>query len=164
MLTQSRVGLSLLKNFQLSLIRQQHQHASDKFAYDGNPLETKTKLRRHVPNISYPDFEKQECIKWADWMMLRDVKKRYIHADYWQYRLNMKTIARNRALPSLVREIAWEERQATPRKSSLNHLTNRCALSSRSRGKFSRYRLSRILWRDCADHGMLSGYIRAKWG
>lgn len=153
-------------SMQRIIVRQQHQQQKphEGFAYRGNPYETKLNLKREIADISYPNFEEVECLKWSDWRMLRDVKRRYIHADYWQKRVNLKNLAKNRALPSLVRDIAWEDRMATPRNSSLNHLTNRCVLTSRARGKFPRYRISRLIFRDCADHGQLSGYIRAKWG
>ena len=130
----------------------------------GNPYETKIPRRRQVENISMPNFEKIECLKWANWMMLRDVKRRHLNAKYWQYRLNMHSLAYCRTLPSVIRDIALEERNSTPRDASVNHLNNRCSLTSRGRGKFWRYRLSRIVWRDLADHGLLSGPIRAKWG
>lgn len=111
-----------------------------------------------------PNFETVECLKWTNWRMLRDVKKRHKNSEYWQYRLDLKNISKCRTLPNVVRDIAWEERLSTPRASSVNQLMNRCAITSRARGKFYRYRLSRIVWRDLADHGLLSGVIRAKWG
>lgn len=138
--------------------------ARHKFAYEGNPFETKINMKRQVKDPSYPNFNEQECLKWSNWRMLRDVKRRYISADYWQERNNMKSIAKCRTLPSVVRDMAKEDHSSVPRDAQINRLINRCALSSRARGKFIRYRLSRIIWRDMADHGMLSGYIRAKWG
>jgi len=145
-------------------LRYQHDRPQEGFAYQGNPHETKLRLKREIPNIGIPDFEKVESLKWSDWAMLKDIKRRHIHADYWQHRTNLKNLGKNSVLPSIVRDLAWEERMATPRASSKSQLRNRCALSSRSRGKFPRYRLSRIIFRDCADHGLLGGYIRAKWG
>lgn len=132
--------------------------------YTGDPFETRITLKRKVSDISVPNFEEQECIKWTDWMMLRDVKRRHIQADYWQYRVNLKCLAKNKILPNLVRDMAWEERMSLPQATSKNYITNRCAITSRSRGKFPRYRLSRIIFRECADHGLLSGFMRAKWG
>lgn len=130
----------------------------------GSPYETKVKRRRQVKDLSIPKFEEVECLKWATWWMLRDVKRRHYYEKYWQCRTNLQNIRRNRTLPNLVREIATEERLLTPRYSSVSHIINRCAVSGRTRGKFRRYRLSRMIWRDMADHGLLSGFIRAKWG
>lgn len=113
---------------------------------------------------SIPDFEKVECLKWTNWKMRRDVKRRHINANYWQFRNNMHSLANNRTLPTIVRDIALEERNATPRDASITHLNNRCALSSKPRGIFHKFRLSRIVWRDLADSAQISGAIRAKWG
>lgn len=130
----------------------------------GSPYDTKVKRRREVSDISIPKFDGVECLKWPSWMVLRDIKRRHNYEKYWQCRLNLQNLRRNRSLPNLVREIATEERLLTPRSSGYNYITNRCAITGRTRGKFIRYRLSRIVWRDLADHGLLSGIIRAKWG
>lgn len=130
----------------------------------GNPFATVVRRRREIQNPSVPDFEKQECLKWTNWRMLREVKRRHIVSEYSQYRLNMHSLANCRTLPSVIRDIALDERNSCPRDASINRLINRCSITSRPRGKWARYRLSRIVWRDLADHGLLSGSIRAKWG
>lgn len=130
----------------------------------GNPYETRIRRRREVNDVSMPNFEKVECLKWTKWGMLRDVKWRHLNSKYWQYRLNMKSLVSNRTIPSVMKDIALEERNSTPHGASINHIHNRCAISARTRGIFHAYRLSRIIWRDQADHAMLSGPIRAKWG
>lgn len=130
----------------------------------GDPYTTEIKLRRKVDNISYPKFGEVESLKWAKWQMLKDVKRRIINGQYWQYRLNLKCLSESMTLPNVVRQIAAEERLATPRDSSVNRIVNRCALTARPRGRYGRYRMSRIVWRDQADHGMISGSIRARWG
>lgn len=130
----------------------------------GNPYETIIRRRREVKNLSMPDFEKVECLKWANHRMTRDVKRRIMNSQYWQYRLNMHNLAYSTTLPSVVRDIALEERNSCPRDASRNRTVNRCSLTSRARGKYLRFRLSRMVWRDLADHGLISGAIRAKWG
>ena len=129
-----------------------------------NPYETQISRRREVEDISIPKTDGVECLKWTNWRMRRDVLRRHMNARYWQYRNDLMSIANCRTLPSVIRDIATEERNSTPRDASVNHLRNRCALTSRNRGKLYKYRLSRIVWRDLADHGMISGAIRAKWG
>lgn len=130
----------------------------------GNPYATTLKRRREIKDPSIPNFEEIECLKWTNWRMLREVKRRHIVAKYAQYRMNMHSLANCKTLPSVIRNIALEERNSTPRDASINHLINRCSVTSRARGKLIKYRLSRIIWRDQADHGLLSGVIRAKWG
>lgn len=135
-----------------------------KLAGTGNPYVTCITRRREVKDPSIPNFEYQEGLRWTNWRMHREVKRRHIVADYAQYRMNMHSLANCRTLPSVIRDVALEERNSTPRDASINHLVNRCSITSRARGKWPRYRLSRIIWRDLADHGLLSGSIRAKWG
>lgn len=131
----------------------------------GNPYATEIKRKRIVEDPSLPDFDNpMPPLKWANWMMLRDVKRRHLVSRYWQYRMNLLNISHSQTLPNIIRETATTDRNSTPRQSSIAHYTNRCSLTSRARGKFDRYRLSRIVWRDLADHGMLSSAIRAKWG
>lgn len=137
---------------------------STHISYTGNPYETKITRRRKIDDPSMPNFEHVECLKWTNWKMLRDVKRRHQNGRYWQYRTDMKNIAYCQSLPNVVRDIALEERNSTPRDASVVRLNNRCSLTSRPRGKFALYRLSRIVWRDITDHGLMSGIIRAKWG
>lgn len=135
-----------------------------RLAGTGDPYETKVRRRRHIEDPSMPNFKEVECLKWVNWRMLRDVKRRHINSQYWQYRNCTHGLVKCRTLPSVIRDVALEERNSCPREASDNYLINRCALTSRARGKLRRYRLSRIVWRDLADHGLLSGAIRAKWG
>lgn len=130
----------------------------------GNPYETSIRRKREVRDPSYPKFDEVECLKWADWRMLRDVKRRHINSQYWQSRINLKNLSHTRSLPNVIQDIAREEREALPRYSSICLLKNRCSITSRARGKLLHWRLSRIVWRDMADHGLISGAIRAKWG
>lgn len=50
-----------------------------------------------------------------------------------------------------------------PRQTALRQLTPRCVLTSRGRGVVYRWRLSRIMFRELADHNKLSGVQRAIW-
>lgn len=148
----------LLKNF----VRFETNHM--RIAGTGNPYETNIRRRRHVPDINIPNFEKQECLKWAKWTMFRDAGRRVCNSKYWQYRMNLQNISSSRTLPTAIRDLALEERLATPRRSSVNKVANRCALTSRFSGINHQFRLSRNVWRDQADHGLIAGYNRAMWG
>ncbi|KAG8034623.1 hypothetical protein G9C98_007699 [Cotesia typhae] len=50
-----------------------------------------------------------------------------------------------------------------PRVSSRSQLTGRCAVTSRSRGNLSRWRLSRFIFRHMADYNKIAGLQRAMW-
>lgn len=129
----------------------------------GDPHSTQIRRRRQVRDPNIPDFSKQECLKWANWKMLRDVKRRINHAAYYQEWVNLKNLG-TMSMPAIVRDLAREERVTLPRACTVKGITNRCAITSRARGKWIKFRLSRIVWRDLADHAMISGAIRAKWG
>lgn len=64
---------------------------------------------------------------------------------------------------SLSQEVADKEIAALPRDSCPVRIRNRCVLTSRPRGVKRRWRLSRIVFRDLADHNQMSGILRARW-
>ncbi|XP_067640626.1 small ribosomal subunit protein uS14m [Eurosta solidaginis] len=101
--------------------------------------------------------------KYADWRMIRDVKRRKCVKEYAAERLRVNALRKNDILPPELRELADAEIAAFPRDSCLVRVRERCALTSRSRGIVHRWRLSRIVWRHLADYNKLSGVQRAMW-
>nr|ACH56945.1 mitochondrial 28S ribosomal protein S14 [Simulium vittatum] len=101
--------------------------------------------------------------KWADWRMIKDVKRRRCVAEHAKDRLRVNSLRKNDILPIEIREIADAEIAAFPRDSSLVRVRERCALTSRPRGNVFRWRVSRIVWRHLADYNKLSGVQRAMW-
>lgn len=137
---------------------------SNQVHVSGDPFATCVSRKRVVDNPNMPVFDRMQNLRWAKWSMLRDVKRRIISSDYWQERLNLRNIEKAKTLPSIVREMAAEERNSHPQTARWTGHTNRCSITARSRGKVKQYRLSRMFWRDMADHGRISGAIRSKWG
>jgi small subunit ribosomal protein S14 len=101
--------------------------------------------------------------KWADWRMIKDQKKRMCIKEKGIDRLRVNTLRKNDVLPAELREIADKEIAALPRDSSIVRIKYRCAFTSRPRGVYMKYRLSRIVWRSLADYNKLSGVQRAMW-
>ncbi|KAI9581662.1 28S ribosomal protein S14, mitochondrial-like [Glossina fuscipes] len=101
--------------------------------------------------------------KYADWRMIRDVKRRKCVKEHAVERLRVKALRKNDILHAELREVADAEIAAFPRDSCLVRVRERCALTSRSRGVVHKYRLSRIVWRHLADYNKLSGVQRAMW-
>ncbi|EDW66105.1 28S ribosomal protein S14, mitochondrial [Drosophila novamexicana] len=101
--------------------------------------------------------------KYADWRMIRDVKRRKCVSEHAKERLRVNSLRKNDILPIELREVADAEIAAFPRDSSLVRVRERCALTSRPRGVVHKYRLSRIVWRHLADYNKLSGVQRAMW-
>ncbi|VDP08922.1 unnamed protein product [Soboliphyme baturini] len=99
---------------------------------------------------------------WANFGMLRDWRRRNRAKDEAPTRLRLKALCYSHILPTAFRvslSIVWE--------SSAKHskfLKNMCQYTGRRRGKVTRYRMSRLVFREKADHGKVSGVIRAKWG
>ncbi|CDW51846.1 Ribosomal S14 domain containing protein [Trichuris trichiura] len=105
----------------------------------------------------------QRHTSWAKWGMLRDWRRRKLVAQYSDLRTRMKAIAKNDVLPTAIKKEMEKELNSLPRHSDPNYLKNTCQMTGRRRGNVTRYRLSRFIFRDMADHGKLSGVIRAKW-
>ncbi|KAI4466313.1 30s ribosomal protein s14 [Holotrichia oblita] len=101
--------------------------------------------------------------KWVDHRMIRDVKRRQITTEYAPMRLRVNALRRNDILPQEIQEIATNEINAFPRDSTLMRCKKRCVVTSRPRGVVYRWRLSRIVFRDLADHNQLAGVQRAMW-
>lgn len=95
--------------------------------------------------------------------MIKDVRKRKCIETRGIERLRVNSLRKNDILPIELREIADVEIAAQPRDSSITRIVNRCVLTSRPRGVVNRWRLSRIVFRDLADHNLISGVQRAMW-
>lgn len=101
--------------------------------------------------------------KYADWRMIKDVRKRKCVEEHGVDRLRVNSLRKNDILPIELREMADLEIAAQPRDSSIVRIRRRCALTSRPRGVVHRWRLSRIVFRHLADYNKLSSVQRAMW-
>ncbi|XP_018332742.1 uncharacterized protein LOC108742180 isoform X3 [Agrilus planipennis] len=117
----------------------------------------------YIPNkVDIPKFQ-QERTKYVGARMIRDVKRRNIVKEYAPTRLRINSLRKNDILPAELQCIADEEIGNLPRDSAVLRLQGRCVVTSRPRGVAHRWRLSRIVFRDLADHNKLSGIQRAMW-
>ncbi|KDR17160.1 28S ribosomal protein S14, mitochondrial isoform X1 [Zootermopsis nevadensis] len=101
--------------------------------------------------------------KYADWQMIRDVKRRKTLKEFGAERMRINSLRKNDILPVELREIADQEVAALPRDSNYIRVRHRCAITSRPRGVVFKWRLSRIVWRHLADYNKLAGVQRAMW-
>lgn len=101
--------------------------------------------------------------KWANWHMIKDNKRRLIVKNEAVERIRINTIRKNDILPAELREIADHEVAKLPRDSNWIRIRFRCAVTSRPRGVYMKYHLSRIVWRHLADYNKLAGVQRAMW-
>ncbi|XP_054156677.1 28S ribosomal protein S14, mitochondrial-like [Oppia nitens] len=130
----------------------------------GSVYDTKISRKRQVTDPSVPSFERQTTLKWQDWRMLRDLRRRYIFSRFFPTRTILYTIRKSKLMPSNIRESAFEQECCLPRDSNIKHLNNRCIISSRSRGNLKQYKITRHQWRLLADYNKLSGVGKASWG
>jgi len=71
----------------------------------GSTYETKIKRKREIVDPNKPNFEKGEPLRWTDWRMLRDVRRRYIFARYHPMKNCLYCIRKNKLLPTAIRVI-----------------------------------------------------------
>jgi small subunit ribosomal protein S14 len=57
----------------------------------------------------------------------------------------------------------WEELQKLPKNSSSVRLHNRCKLTGRPRGYMRQFGVSRVLFREMANKGLIPGVTKASW-
>ena len=93
----------------------------------------------------------------------RDQKKRQRVQAYELLRLQLLSLMHNQNLPVSLR--FWTSRMYARlgRQASPTQIRNRCVLSGRGRGVYKQFRLSRILFREYADQGLLPGVHKSSW-
>lgn len=104
-------------------------------------------------------------LKWTDWRMLKDVRRRHIFTHYHPLRENLRLVQKGYLLPLELANSAHRSLAVDlPKYSSISWVRMRCCVSSRGRGKLYYYRLSRFVFRHLADYNKLSGVQRSMWG
>ena len=78
-------------------------------------------------------------------------------------RANLKKQLLNKEIPFEDRIKLQIKLDALPRNSSRIRYRNRCFLSGRPRGVYSKFNLSRIAIRDMAGKGQIPGLTKASW-
>ena len=93
----------------------------------------------------------------------RDLKRRETVEKFAVKRAELKAIISNVKLSEDDRALARQKLQALPRNSSPVRLRNRCALTGRPRGVFSKFGLGRIKLREYVMRGEVPGVVKASW-
>jgi len=84
-------------------------------------------------------------------MKARERKREKLVARYADKRAQLKAEGR------------WDELQKLPKNSSKVRLHNRCKLTGRPRGYMRQFGISRVLFREMADKGLIPGVSKASW-
>ncbi len=93
----------------------------------------------------------------------RDLKRRAVVKKFAAKRAELMAIATNVSVSEEERFAARQKLQALPRDSSPVRLRNRCALTGRPRGTFSKFGLGRTKLREYAMRGEIPGVVKASW-
>lgn len=93
----------------------------------------------------------------------RDLKRRVTVEKFAAKRAELKAIIDNSKLSEDERSIARQKLQSLPRNSSPVRLRNRCSLTGRPRGVFSKFGLGRIKLREYVMRGEVPGVVKASW-
>ena len=93
----------------------------------------------------------------------RDLKRRDTVKKFAAKRAELLAIVGNMKLSEEERYAARQKLQALPRNASPVRLRNRCALTGRPRGVFSKFGLGRTKLREFAMRGEIPGVIKASW-
>lgn len=78
-------------------------------------------------------------------------------------RETLRKISVDIKLPLEERMAARQKLAELPRNSSATRLRNRCLLTGRPRGNYRKFKLSRLMFRDLASKGEISGVRKASW-
>ncbi|HRB96417.1 MAG TPA: 30S ribosomal protein S14 [Nitrosomonas sp.] len=93
----------------------------------------------------------------------RNIKRLKLVHKYAEKRSNLNNIMNDLTLTEDERHIARIKLQKLPRDSSPVRLRNRCSLTGRPRGVYSKFGLGRSKLRDIAMSGKIPGIIKASW-
>ncbi|MDE2117215.1 MAG: 30S ribosomal protein S14 [Betaproteobacteria bacterium] len=93
----------------------------------------------------------------------REQKRRDTVKKFAAKRAALQAIITNVKLSEEERYAARQKLQALPRDASPVRLRNRCALTGRPRGVFSKFGLGRTKLREFAMRGEIPGVIKASW-
>ena len=93
----------------------------------------------------------------------RDLKRRKIVKKFEARRAELLAIINDASLGDEDRHSARVKLQMLPRNASPVRLRNRCSLTGRPRGVYSKFGLGRGKLRDIAMSGEIPGIIKASW-
>lgn len=93
----------------------------------------------------------------------RDMKRRKLVKKYSAKRAALQAIINDQSQSEEERYQARLKLQALPRNANPTRLRNRCEITGRSRGTYSKFGLGRSKLRQAAMAGEVPGVIKASW-
>ena len=93
----------------------------------------------------------------------RNLKRIKLSKKFLKKRENLKKIIKNKKLPLEERFAAQLKLAKIPRNSSKTRIRNRCEISGRPHGVYTKLKISRIALRDLASKGKIPGMTKSSW-
>ena len=96
-------------------------------------------------------------------VVLRNEKRRKMAQKQFALRKELRAKAINFKLSDEERDQARTKLQSLPRNGCAVRVRNRCQLTGRPRGVYSKFMVSRIVFREMAHRGLLPGVTKSSW-
>lgn len=93
----------------------------------------------------------------------RNNKRKKLNASLSNKRKKLKESIYDKSLPLDERFALVQKLAKMPRNSARTRIRNRCGITGRPRGYYSKMGLSRIKLRELAAFGMLPGVVKSSW-
>lgn len=93
----------------------------------------------------------------------RNAKRENMVADNANRREKLKAIIMDKEISPEERFKATLKLAELPRNSAKVRIRNRCKLTGRSRGVYSKFGMNRIKFRDLASEGQIPGVVKSSW-
>jgi small subunit ribosomal protein S14 len=94
---------------------------------------------------------------------LRNQKRQKMAAKQLPLRIELRKKAIDQKLSDEERYQARMKLQSLPRNGAKERVRNRCQLTGRPRGVYSKFMISRITFREMAHKGLLPGVTKSSW-
>jgi len=99
-------------------------------------------------------------MKYLAW---KDKKRRVLFSSYEEGRVFLNALIKNFLLSNKLRNSAYWTSSLFPRDASLTRMHNRCNMTNRTRGIYTKFGLSRLMFRKYAWKGKLTGVKKSSW-
>jgi len=96
-------------------------------------------------------------------MIETNLRRAKLVTKYRDKRASLKAVIADRTRPTEERFFAQVKLAELPRNSSAVRYRNRCEITGRPRGVYSKFKISRIALRDMASFGLLPGVQKSSW-
>lgn len=90
-------------------------------------------------------------------------KRERLVQNKWDRRAQYKATILDMKKPMEERLAAVDALNKMPKNSSRIRLRNRCQFTGRARGVLSKFKLSRLCFREMASQGLIPGVVKASW-